>query len=56
MTSGVHDLSWLYHGDLWVSQVLPVSLLSQAESVLGANLPRAPAGGAGNAPRESGHP
>lgn len=33
-----------------------VSLLSQEESVLAANLPRVPAGGAGNAPRENAHP
>lgn len=53
MTSGVRDMSWLCLGDLWVSHV---SLLSQEESVLAANLPRAPAGGAGNAPRESAYP
>lgn len=34
-------MTWLCHGDLWVSQI---SLLSQEEAVLSANLPRAPAG------------
>lgn len=38
---------------LWVSQVPPGSRLSQEDSALSANVARAPARGAGIAPRES---